>query len=66
MVVLALEELLPTAGSRTPPGATTVAVLVIGPRPDAVPLIVKVTEAPAGSVVTVLATAFPATFTAVT
>ncbi len=59
IVVLAPDELLPGTGSRTPAGAVTVAVFVTDPRPVAVPLIVKVTDAPAGSVVTVLVTAFP-------
>src|SRR5512139_1865680 len=63
IVVGALDELLAGVGSSTPAGAATVAVFVIAPRPVAVPLMVKVTEPPAGSVVTVLVTEFPATFT---
>ena len=61
--MVALEVLLAATGSNTPAGAAAVAVLVVAPRPEAVPEMVKVTEAPAGRVVMVLVTALPATFT---
>jgi hypothetical protein len=62
--VLAEALLFPATGSVTPPGAATVAVLVVAPTPLAVPATVIETVPPAGSVGIVLVTPFPATFIA--
>jgi hypothetical protein len=64
IVVTKLELLSAAFGSKTPDGEVTVAVFVIAPAPVAVPATVNVTEPPAGRVVIVLATLFPAMFTA--
>ena len=64
MFVVTLEVLFAAAGSGTPAGDATVAVLVTLPTPLAVPETVIDTEPPAGSVGMVLVTELPETFIA--